>query len=1309
MQTGGYVGDNTDPTLEMFSFDMNTGQLSLTFDEAIGYATFDYTAWTLLSRTGLLFPRLTGASVEPRDWYIINVNLSESDFDNLRILGYRMELYRDVNTSFIEAFMGAVMDTANNSLNRVGGPGANPLKADDFIPDVTQPTLVAFNFSLERDPISPSDQAYLDLYFSEPVDASRINYSLIEFHNSAHINNSAINDMYVLTGGNPDHMAVLRTVQLYLSLDDTNAIKALDNLATDQNNTYLIFREGAIEDVFYLPISEEDGYTVQATQVVPDTTQPVLESFTIDMDEGLLVFTFSETVDGVTLDPTLFTLQSSASSPIMQYTLTGGTPTLDATPLITLQISIDDLNAIKAIRGLATELTNTFVSVDEGGILDMTGLNLTMGVVPVSRNFTPDTTPPELVRFVLNLTSNELILTFNETVSSLPSDVILNRITIHSTANDTFGGVTLTSSSTVVSNDSTEVIIGLSSSDLNRLKVNTDLATSVSDTYITIEASAFVDMAMVANGNQEQTIMAEDFEEDLVSPSLTEWSFDLNKGIICLTFDEAVDVSSLNINSLSLLDSDNGTARVMFSITDHDAITNSTNGTLVKLYLTSNDLNRIKLNESLLTEVNSSYLSLESSFIADMNGQSLNPVEGLQASKFTNDTTRPFLVQASFDVVRGLLKLEFSETMNIASFDPTGITLSTVLYNMAANNSYTLTDGQLQNLMDDVVLRLMITERDQNELKAIMVGVTNITSWLAMENTTVTDQSDEPVLSETAFEVEISNFDNISPTLVSFVLNYTDETLTLTFSETVNGMALNVTDISILSSQDSASTNYSLSSRSSPAIVFDPVIVIQLDQFDVNELKRRLDLATNTSNTFISFSENLVSDVSGNPVVARPPSVALNATDVVEDRARPYLTEFEFDLDSGVLTLYMSETVLSSTVNATQFTLQSSSILTTETYTLTGGDVLTPDGPLLQILLTPDDLDRIKLMPSLADSANTTYLSFTEFAVADAELNLVEQITPNKARPTEFFTVDRTSPVLRSYDLDLNEGQLVFNFSEAVNITSFNLYGVTLSSGLVYNESTVIPLTGGSVSDIDRSIVYFNLTLLDLNVIKRFSDGFGKVENATLLRLSAVSVLDTSNNPVNGTVGLEVSTIIPDAIEPRVTGFDLDMNSGYLTLYLTETVFAEDVQPSEISLQNAFTFATSSAGYTLSPMSQPVQISDTIILINLTINDQNEIKRRPLLAIDNTTTYLTLTSKALNDSSGNPVVPVPVGSALNVTKYTMDDTMPDLASFSLDMDSGTLTLKFTETVNATTLVTQKLIFLDAIRPNATTNYTLTGQ
>ena len=1294
----------------MFSFDMNIGQLSLTFDEAIGYATFDYTAWTL-SRPGFTFPPLTGASVEPRDWYIINVNLSESDFDRLRILGYRMELYRDVNTSFIEAFIGATMDIANNSLNRVGGPLAQPLKADDFIPDVTQPTLVAFNFSLERDPISPSDQAYLDLYFSEPVDASRINYSLIEFHNSAHINNSAINDMYVLTGGNPDHMAVLRTVQLYLSLDDTNAIKALDNLATDRNNTFLIFREGAIEDVFYLPISEEDGYTVQATQVIPDTTQPMLESFTIDMDEGLLVFTFSETVDGVTLDPTLFTLQSSASSPTMQYMLTGGTPTLDATPIITLQISIDDLNAIKAIRGLATELTNTFVSVDEGGILDMTGLNLTMGVVPTSRNFTPDTTPPELVGFVLNLTSNELILTFNETVSSLPSDVVMNRITIHPTENDTFGGVSLTSSSTVVSNDSTEIIIALSPGDLNRLKVDTDLATSVSDIYITIEVSAFVDMATVANGNQEQTVMADDFEEDLVSPSLTEWSFDLNKGIICLTFDEAVDVSSLNISSLSLLDSDNGTARVMFSITDHDAITNSTNGTLVKLHLTSNDLNQIKLNESLLTQVNSSYLSLESSFIADMNGQPLNPVEGLQASKFTNDTTRPFLVRASFDVVRGLLKLEFSETMNIASFDPTGITFSTILYDMAANNSYTLTDGQLQNLMDDIVLTLMITERDQNELKAIMVGVTNITSWLAMENTTVTDQSDEPVMSETAFEVEISNFDTISPTLVSFVLNYTDETLTLTFSETVNGMAMNVTDISILSAQDSTSTNYSLSSRSSPAMVFDPVIVIQLSQFDVNELKRRLDLATNTSNTFISFSENLVSDVSGNPVVARPPSVALNATDVVEDKARPYLTEFEFDLDSGVLTLYMSETVLSSTVNATQFTLQSSSILTndTETYTLTGGDILTPDGPLLQILLTPDDLDRIKLIPSLADSANTTYLSFTEFAVADAELNLVEQITPNKARPAEFFTVDTTSPVLRSYDLDLNEGQLVFNFSEAVNTTSFNLYGVTLSSGLVYNESAVIPLTGGSVSDIDHSIVYFNLTLLDLNVIKRFSDGFGKVENATLLRLSAASVLDTSNNPVNGTVGLEVSTIIPDAIEPRVISFDLDMNSGHLTLYLTETVFAEDVQPSEISLQNAFTLATSSAGYTLSSMSQPVQISDTIILINLTNNDQNEIKRRPLLAIDNTTTYLTLTSQALNDSSGNPVVPIPVGSALNVTKYTMDDTMPDLASFSLDMDSGTLTLKFTETVNATTLVTQKLIFLDAIRPNATTNYTLTGQ
>ena len=1313
IETGGHTEDVTQPTLDLFSFDMNIGQLSLTFDEAVQYSSFFIPGWRLEGPSGFIpISYLEGATIEPRDWYILNINLTENNFDVLRIIGYPAGLFRDLNSSFVSAFPRSILDLAENGNARFGISPADPprLRANDYTPDVTQPTLIAFNFSLERDSISTSDQAYLDLVFSEPVVPSTINFSLIEFHNSYHIDNSTSDGSYVLTGGIPSSSSVLRTVKYVLSLDDTNAIKALENLATNVNNSYLIFREGAIQDVFYLPVSEEDGYTIQATAVVADTTQPELESFTIDMDSGVLVFSFSETVDGVTFDPSLFTLQSDPSpSPMQYYMLMGGMRTLYPSPEITLVLTDDDLNAIKATRGLATELANTYISVENGGVLDMAGLNLTTTVKQASPVFTADTNPPQLLGFILNLTSNQLVLTFNETVSALPSDVMLSKITIHPTDNGTLGGVMLTSTSTVASNDSTVIVIALSSIDLNRLKLNTELATSVNNTYVTLETRAFVDM--VDNSILQQTAMADDFEEDLVRPSLTQWSFDLNRGIFCLTFDETVDVSSLNIASLSLLDGDNGTATVMLSITDHDAVTNSTNGTLVKLYLTPEDLNQIKLNESLFTTINSSYLSLQSSFIADMNGQPLNPVDALRASQFTNDTTRPVLMRATLDVVSGLLRLEFSETMNAASFNASGLTFSTVMTYMADNNSFTLTGGEVRNVMDDIVITLAVSPDDLNELKAIMIGVMNITSWLAMEATTVVDQSNRPVLPETAFEVEISNFDNVPPVLLSFVLNYTDETITLTFSETVNGMALNVTDISLLSYPHISTTSYSLSFRSRPASVFDPVIVIYLDTTDVDELKKRLDLATNTSNTFISFSSNLVSDVSGNPVIPRPSASALNASEVVADMKLPFITDFEFDLDSGILTIYLSETILASSVNVTELTLQSTFNLTSETevYALTGGDVLTPDGPLLRIQLTPDDLNGIKLIPSLVDSPNTTYISFTEDLLTDANSNNIEAVSQNMAEPTGLFTPDTTSPVLRLYTLDLTTEQLIFNFSEAVNISSFDSNGVTLSSGLVYNESTVLPLSGGVISSIDLSVVYFKLTPSDVNIIKRFSDGLGKLDNSTLIRLAHASVFDTSGNPVNGTFGLAVDVIITDSIAPEVNRFDLDMNTGHLTLYFTETVFAIDVEPSEISLQNTGTLTTSSAGYTLSSASLPIQINDTAVLLNLTNNDQNEIKKRPLLAVDNTTTFLTLMSKALNDTSGNPVVSIPVESALSVTSYTMDETLPDLKSFSLDLDSGTLSLKFTETVNATTLVVQKLSFLDAIAGNATTNYTLTGQ
>ena len=875
-----YTVDSTGPELDQFSFDMDAGVLSLTFDEVVDYTTIDLysSRWRLIKGPGSgdrLELRNGGIFVPPGNWYILNIQLVESDFDDLRELSNVFGIYSDVNSTFLSFFQGGFFDVAGNPSLQ---DATNPIQARDYTPDLTQPVLVAFNFSIN------GSQPYLSLSFSELVDLNTLNFSLVELHNAAHVNGST--EWRALSGGrfpSPPPPVDLRSraFTLLLIQDDVNAIKALRDLGTDVNNTYLIFREGAILDLFYLPNSEEDGYTVQATSVIADRTPPELNSFTLDLDGGLIILTFSETVEAASFDPTALSLQSAASGSALVYTLRGGSVvSLEDTPYITLELTPADLNAVKAIRGLATNRDDTYLSLAMGGVQDIVGLNVTAVTADgalLADNYTTDQTPPIIMGVSLNLTTNELILTFDETISALASDVIVERISIKPDGNDTTIGVSLTSSSQVVSNDSIIIVIQLGAMDLNRIKLNTGLATDSSNTFVTVERNAFTDMSTNRNGNLEQTLLVDELEEDLVSPSLSSWSFDLNQGCIQLRFDEPVDVTTLNVQGLTLLD--NATGSVMFTLTD--AYTNSSNGTLLKLFILDEDLNSIKQNETLLTALSNAYLSLDSTFIQDTNGQPLTPVMAQQAAAFINDTSRPYLVQYDLDMDTGRLRLEFSETVDILSFNPAGITFQPEMVLASDAVQYTLTRGELLTVGDEVVLTLQLSAEDLNAIKARMIGLGNGTTWLLLDNTTVQDQSGEKVLPAGPVPVDLLTLDTTPPQLESFVLDYTNETITLVFSETVNSMTMDVTQITLHSAASNTSSSYTLSSRSVPDRVYAPEVTVNLSSFDLNELKRRLDLATSPTNTFISFTAQLVSDVAGNPVQPLTPGKQCCSTNAI--------------------------------------------------------------------------------------------------------------------------------------------------------------------------------------------------------------------------------------------------------------------------------------------------------------------------------------------------------------------------------------------------------------------------------------------
>lgn len=170
---------------------------------------------------------------------------------------------------------------------------------------------------------------------------------------------------------------------------------------------------------------------------------------------------------------------------------------------------------------------------------------------------------------------------------------------------------------------------------------------------------------------------------------------------------------------------------------------------------------------------------------------------------------------------------------------------------------------------------------------------------------------------------------------------------------------------------------------------------------------------------------------------------------------------------------------------------------------------------------------------------------------------------------------------------------------------------------------------------------------------------------------------------------IAVTDITTDATKPELVGFDLDLNSGSLTITFSETVLPTSVTPSAITVQGLesleLTAGNRSFFFTLTRLTNATSLSNTVLRLQLSNSDLNEIKARSCLATSGADSYLSLTERAFTDVFRNYIVPVPSSNASSVSNYTEDSSPPQLMSFNVDLNQGQIVFRFSETVNATTL------------------------
>ena len=201
---------------------------------------------------------------------------------------------------------------------------------------------------------------------------------------------------------------------------------------------------------------------------VPDQTGPILNSYHLDMNTGIIYLTFDETVNAGSLDITEIILEDVASG--SSYNLTYANSSLANSTEVAIYLGKDDIDSINRLRSLATEKSNTYLSLTPSTLRDMNDNDAQSIVLLQATNFTNDTTQPKLDSFDLDVNNFLLTLRFSEVMDY--ASVNVSYITLQNISNTSTGSVTQYSltNSTVRPVDDIVLYIDLSPQDLNEIK-----------------------------------------------------------------------------------------------------------------------------------------------------------------------------------------------------------------------------------------------------------------------------------------------------------------------------------------------------------------------------------------------------------------------------------------------------------------------------------------------------------------------------------------------------------------------------------------------------------------------------------------------------------------------------------------------------------------------------------------------------------------------------------------------------------------------------------------------------------------------
>ena len=652
--------------------------------------------------------------------------------------------------------------------------------------------------------------------------------------------------------------------------------------------------------------------------------------FSLDLQARTLSLVFSEAIQVSSLSINQFSIQDRQLTPSQSFSFTSSSSTqsTDGTD-ISIDISNADFNTISSLDPLGTSIEDTFLIVTTNGAQDFAGNN----IVPIlsslalrPENHSLDRTSPQLTAASLDSDSGVLRLEFDETVSLESFSPSLIRLQNSASTPSQFivlsGGV----SSRPIS---TAILLQLLDTDRNTIKSLTNLLTDATNSFISFPSSLVQDMHYnpISPVSPSAARAISPLTPDTTDPVLYKFDFDLDTGLLLLSFDETVDLSTLSVSSLSLLSSPGTASQILFL---SNSVPSST-GLLLEVSLSLNnlELDLLKQREICLTS-DSCFLSVATSFLRDTNSNPIALISAsapLQVTGFIPDTTQPLLLE--FDIFDlnsgGLISLQFSETVRAASFNLESISLHERFANSLTNLSISQ-QSYLQNPVSDITINLTLSRYDLNKIKldpALCISPSSC--FLSVNSQLVTDQSGNFIStdSNSPFQPALFIYDTTPPNLVEWEISLASTGIAVfLFDEIISEASFDSSQLVFLNPLDTNETF----SPSSGAITRSPdgfSIVYSFTQSDLDGIKVSQLICTRQEDCYLSFTPALITDVSSVPVVPRSVGLdSLQTSGYSPDRMPPYLVSFtQFNLETRSLNLLFNEPVDISTAVLTDLTI----------------------------------------------------------------------------------------------------------------------------------------------------------------------------------------------------------------------------------------------------------------------------------------------------------------------------------------------------------------------------------------------------